>query len=254
MLGARCSRRWVFGLVLGLCSMATWAVAQQPQTKEAPAKKKSAACVPVPRTDPGWTQRQDQLNKRVKQAEGQVDLIFLGDSITHGWEGVPDIWKEFYGNRHAVNLGIGGDQTQHVLWRLDHGNLEGIKPKLAVIMIGTNNSGSFPPEEIAAGVRSIVKRLRKITPETKVLVLAIFPRGPNSADHLRQVVAKTNGLLCKIDNGKTVRYLDIGPKFLEKDGTLTKQIMPDLLHLSPKGYRIWAEAIEPVVAEIVGCK
>ncbi len=245
---------WVFGVAIGLCCAATWAVAQQPQTKEAPAKKKSAACIPVPRTDPGWTQRQAQLNARVREAQGHVDLIFIGDSITHGWEGVPDIWKEFYGKRNAVNLGIGGDQTQHVLWRLDHGNIQGISPKLAVIMIGTNNASSFPPEEIAAGVRAIVKKLRKTLPETKVLVLAIFPRGPNSADPLRQVVAKTNAILRKIDNGNTVRYLDIGPKFLQKDGTLTKEIMPDLLHLSSKGYRIWAEAIEPIVAEVVGCK
>ena len=183
------------------------------------------------------------------------ELLMIGDSITQGWEGEgKKVWEEFYGKRNAVNLGIGGDQTQHVLWRLDHGNLEGIKPKLAVIMIGTNNSSTFPPEGIAAGVRSIVKKLRKITPETKVLVLAIFPRDAKNTDHLRQVVAKTNAILCKIDNGNTVRFLDIGPKFLEKDGTLTKEIMPDLLHLSPKGYRIWAEAIEPVVAEIVGGK
>jgi beta-glucosidase len=255
MMRARWLRGWMFGVAIGLCCAATWAVAQQPQAKEAPAKKRSAACLPVPRTDAWWTKRQEQLNARVREAQGHVDLIFIGDSITQGWEGGGQaIWKEFYGKRNAVNLGIGGDQTQHVLWRLDHGNIQGISPKLAVIMIGTNNSHSFPPEEIAAGIRAIVKKLRKSLPETKVLVLAIFPRGPNNADHLRQVVARTNALLCKIDNGNTVRYLDIGPKFLGKDGTLSKEIMPDLLHLSPKGYRIWAEAIEPVVAEVVGCK
>jgi beta-glucosidase len=187
--------------------------------------------------------------------QGHVDLILIGDSITHGWEGTgKDVWKDFYGNRNAVNLGIGGDQTQHVLWRLANGNIKGISPKLAVMMIGTNNSHGSKPEDIALGVKAIVAKLRKELPQTTVLVLGVFPRGPNNQDHLRQVVGKTNELLSKIGDGKMVRYLDIGPKFLEKDGTLTKEIMPDLLHLSPKGYRIWAEAVEPVVAETVGVK
>jgi len=217
------------------------------------AYKAPATVVPVPRKDAWWTQRHDRMNARVK--EGKVDLIFIGDSITQGWEGAgKDVWNEFYGKRNAVNLGIGGDQTQHVLWRLANGNIKGISPKLAVIMIGTNNSHGFKPEEIAAGVKAIVEKLRKDLPQTKVLVLAIFPRGPNAQDHLRQVVGKTNDLLAKIGDGKAVRYLDIGPKFLEKDGTLSKEIMPDLLHLSPKGYRIWAEAVEPVVAEAAGAK
>jgi len=222
---------------------------------EAPEKAKGipAAAVPVPRKDLGWVKRQEQFNARVKQ--GHVDLIFIGDSITQGWEGAgKDVWKEFYGKRNAVNLGIGGDQTQHVLWRLANGNIKGISPKLAVIMIGTNNTHGSKPEDIAAGVKAIVEKLRKDLPQTKVLVLAIFPRGPNNQDRLRQLVGKTNELLAKVGDGKTVRYLDLGPKFLEKDGTLSKEIMPDLLHLSPKGYRIWAEGIEPAVAEAVGAK
>jgi beta-glucosidase len=193
------------------------------------------------------------MNARVEK--GNVDLIFIGDSITQGWEGGGKaVWDEFYGRRNAVNLGIGGDQTQHVLWRLANGNIKGISPKLAVVMIGTNNSHGFKPEEIAVGVRAIVRKLRKELPQTKVLVLGIFPRGPSKEDHLRQVVAKTNELLCKIGDGKTVRYLDIGPKFLQEDGALSKEIMPDLLHLSPKGYRIWAESMEAAVAEVMGPK
>ena len=245
-------RVWMLAVAMSLSCMASWAVAQQTETKEK-AKKVPATRIAVPRNDAWWTQRQDQMNARVKQ--GNVDLLFIGDSITQGWEGEgKDVWKEFYGKRNAVNLGIGGDQTQHVLWRLDHGNLKGISPKLAVIMIGTNNAGSFKPEEISSGVRAIVRKLRKEVPQTKVLVLAIFPRGPNKDDHLRQVVAKTNERLTKLDDGKMVRYMDIGEKFLEKDGTLSKEIMPDLLHLSPKGYRIWAESIEPAVAETMGSK
>lgn len=217
------------------------------------AKVAQSATTPVPRKDAWWIKRHEAMNARVKQ--GNVDLIFIGDSITQGWEGSgKQVWDEFYGKRNAVNLGIGGDQTQHVLWRLANGNIKGISPKLAVLMIGTNNAHAFKPEEIAAGVKAIVHKLRAELPETKVLVLAIFPRGPNNEDPLRQKVAKTNELLANIGDGKMVRFLDIGPKFLEKDGTLSKEIMPDLLHLSAKGYRIWAEAIEPVVAEALGAK
>ena len=120
------------------------------------------------------------MNARVKQ--GNVDLIFIGDSITHGWEEAgKDVWQKFYGKRNAVNLGIGGDQTQHVLWRLDHGNIDGISPKLAVIMIGTNNAGSGQqPEQIAEGIKAIVEQLRAKLPETKILLLAIFPRGADN--------------------------------------------------------------------------
>jgi lysophospholipase L1-like esterase len=230
----------------------TRALAQPPQAPAVRAHKKvSAACVPVPRNAEWWRKRQAKINARVKQ--GHVALIFVGDSITQGWEGAgKEVWKEFYGKRHAANLGIGGDQTQHVLWRLDHGNIAGISPKLAVVMIGTNNAAGFPPREIAAGVRAIVKKLRKDLPRTKVLLLAIFPRGPNPADHLRQVVNKTNALICKLDDGRMVRYLDIGREFLEKDGTLSRGIMPDLLHPNAKGYRIWAKAIEPEVAAVLG--
>jgi beta-glucosidase len=213
--------------------------------------KPNAAIMPAPRPDAWWMQRHESMNARVKQ--GHVDLLFIGDSITHGWEGDgKDVWSKFYGKRNAVNLGIGGDQTQHVLWRLDHGNIDGISPKLAVLMIGTNNAGGNTPEEIAAGVTAIVERLRTKLPQTKVLVLAIFPRGPNNEDHLRQVNTKTNAIIEKLADGKDVFYLDIDPKFLAADGTLSTDIMPDLLHPNAKGYKIWAEAIEPMVKKLMG--
>jgi len=184
-------------------------------------------------------------------------LIFIGDSITHFWERTgKDVWNKFYGKRNAVNLGISGDQTQHVLWRLDHGNIDGISPKLAVVMIGTNNAGNAhdTAEETAEGVKAIVDRLRAKLPQTKILLLAIFPRGPNSQDPIRQVNAKTNEIISKLADGKMVFYLDIGPKLLQADGTLGKDVMPDLLHPGPKGYEIWAEAIEPTVAKLMGEK
>ncbi len=153
-----------------------------------------------------------------------------------------------------MNLGIGGDRTQHVIWRLDNGNLAGISPKVAVIMIGTNNSGSNTPEQIAEGVAVIVKQLRTKLPETKVLLLAVFPRGTDKNDKRRQVNEKTNAIFMKLADGKHVHYLDIGPKFLQDDSTLTREIMPDLLHLSEKGYTIWAESIEPALKKLMGEK
>ena len=210
------------------------------------------AIKPVPRQG-GWMKRHLSFNARV--AKGKVDLVFIGDSITQGWEGRgKNVWKKSYGKRNAVNLGIGGDRTQHVIWRLDDGNIKGISPKAAVVMIGTNNSGGNTPEQIAEGVTAIVKRLRTKLPETKILLLAIFPRGANKSDKRRQVNEKTNAIFSKLSDGKFVHYLDIGPKFLEADGTLTREIMPDLLHLSEKGYGIWADSIESKLAELLASK
>ncbi|HAY81691.1 MAG TPA: GDSL family lipase [Planctomycetaceae bacterium] len=207
---------------------------------------------PVPRQG-GWMKRHESFNQRV--AQGKTDVIFIGDSITQGWEGKgKQVWAKFYQDRNAVNLGIGGDRTQHVIWRLDNGNLKGIQPKAAVIMIGTNNSGSNSPSQIADGVTTIVKQLRAKLPETKILLLAIFPRGTNKSDKRRQVNEATNAMIAKLDDGKHVHYLDIGPKFLQEDGTLTREIMPDLLHLSPQGYTIWAESIEGPLAKLLGEK
>ena len=213
-------------------------------------EKLHSATKPVPRSG-GWMKRHESFNKRV--AQGNCDLIFIGDSITQGWEGRGrKVWAKFYAKRNAVNLGISGDRTQHVIWRLDNGNLNRIKPKAAVIMIGTNNSGSNSSQEIADGVEVIVKQLRKKLPETKVLLLGVFPRGANKADKRRQVNEGANATFKKIADGKSVHYLDIGQKFLKEDGSLPREIMPDLLHLSEKGYTIWAESIEAKLKELMG--
>ena len=219
----------------------------------ATAKEQPSTLVPVPR-EGAQMARHEKFNERVKQ--GNVDLIFIGDSITQGWEGAgKDAWEKHYTKRNAVNLGIGGDRTQHVLWRLDHGNIDGIKPKLAVLMIGTNNSNrdDNTAEEIGAGIQAIVNKLREKLPETKVLVLAVFPRG-DKPNPQREKNAKASEIAAKLADNQTVYYLDIGPKFLDAEGTLSKDIMPDLLHLSPKGYEIWAESIEPSVAQLMGEK
>ena len=135
-----------------------------------------SAVTPEPKSG-RWMERHHRFNERVTQ--GDVDLIFIGDSITHGWEGKgAAVWERFYGHRNAVNLGISGDRTQHVIWRLDHGNVDGIRPKVAVVMIGTNNSGKRnTAAEIVDGVTAVVAKLREKLPRTKIVVLDIFPRG-----------------------------------------------------------------------------
>ncbi|GDY23081.1 hypothetical protein LBMAG56_44280 [Verrucomicrobiota bacterium] len=182
--------------------------------------------------------------------EGKTDLVFLGDSITAGWGGKKEIWDKAFGMYRPANFGIGGDRTQHVLWRITNGELDGIKPKAAVLMIGTNNSGSDPADGIAKGVTKIVETIRAKLPDTKILLLAVFPRGekPNPQ---REKLKEVNTTIAKLDDGKSVFYLDIGDKFLQPDGTLTKEIMPDFLHLSAKGYQIWADAISPKLAELM---
>ncbi len=208
---------------------------------------------PVPREQQNWQERAALLNQRIKE-HPEARILFIGDSITQGWEGAgKDVWDHYYGPRKTVNLGIGGDRTQHVLWRLENGNLDGVNPGVAVIMIGTNNSGKDrnTPGEIVDGVRSIVNKLRTEKPGTKILLLAIFPRG-EQFNNQRGDLAQVNQVLQKLHDGVSVHYLDIGHRFLADDGSLPKTLMPDSLHLSREGYAIWADAIEPTLAMLLG--
>ncbi len=188
-------------------------------------------------------------------AQGDVDLLFLGDSITQGWNNNP-IWQRYYEPRRAANFGIGGDRTQHVLWRLDHHELKGIAPKAVVLMIGTNNVSSNSAEEIAEGVEDIVDKIHAELPETQVLLLAVFPRGKTRSsdlkvDEIEPKIAQINALIAPLGRRDYVEYLDIGDHFLDADGKLPREIMPDFLHLSRKGYQIWAEAMEPTLWQLL---
>ena len=200
----------------------------------------------------GWMNRHNSYNTRV--AKGSVDLIFIGDSITQAWESVGRrVWTKYYGERNAVNLGISGDRTENVLWRLDNGNIKGIAPKAAVIMIGTNNTGRNPntPSEIVDGITEIISKLRKKLPKMKILLLDIFPRG-QTFNNQRGNIAQVNQTVRKLHDGEHVHYLAIGHHFLEANGSLDRKIMPDFLHLSPRGYEIWASSIEGKLKELLG--
>lgn len=224
--------------------------------------KTHSAVTPVPRVDADWWMpRHEQILKRA--AEGTVDLVFLGDSITHGWENKgKKLWDRYYAPRHAVNMGFSGDKTEQVLWRLEHGEVDGVHPKLAVIMIGTNNRN--PAGEIADGIKAIVQELRTRLPEAKILILGIFPRGcyedrgkpevlQSGMNDLRTTNDEANRMVSEIADNQMIYYLNIGPAFLN-DGMVLRKYMPDFLHPNAEGYQIWAEAMEPTLKVLLGEK
>jgi lysophospholipase L1-like esterase len=245
------------------------------------AQDKNPAVVKLNRDIP----RHKDFLKRIEQSKGAGDVLFIGDSITQGWEG-QKAWNEHFAAFTPVNLGIGGDQTGHVLWRITDGHeIDHVNPKAAVIMIGTNNTGGHSAEQIAGGIKAIVDELKHQKPHIKILLLGVFPRG-NGGDAERTVeqiaagvapineelkkpqpdikrlnalmaslpqktipaaklnkkIGAINAIISKYDDGKTVFYKDIGNVFLDKQGGLSGEIMPDYLHLSPKGYDIWGKA------------
>jgi lysophospholipase L1-like esterase len=192
--------------------------------------------------------------------KGDIDLLFMGDSITDFWrnsgrEGVVNppsagkaVFDKYYGGMKVANFGISGDTTQGVLYRLRDGEGQGFQPKAIMLMIGTNNAATCSTAEIAEGVGAIVMEMRKDFPNAKILLLGIFPRA-RPGDAIRKTVLDVNPLIAKLHDGQHVFFLDIGAKFLDAQGNLPPDIMPDLLHPSEKGYQIWAEAVkEPLAA------
>jgi len=213
-----------------------------------------SAMEPMPRSDGGWQDRQATINQRVREAGAKAQVIFLGDSITQGWEGAgKDVWDRYYSHRSALNLGIGGDRTQHVLWRMENGNLEGLKPKAAVVMIGTNNSNGEDNsvEQIAEGVSAIVLKLRSELPDTKILLVAIFPRSENPTPQ-RGKILMVNQIIRRLADERNVFWIDFGHQFLDAQGRIPRSLMPDYLHLTPAAYGLWAEAIEDRLSSILG--
>ena len=233
---------WWFGVGC-LLAISLPACAQEPET-----------VVPTPR-EGSWMDLHRSFLARAKRADKEpINLLFLGDSITQGWNDNA-IWNRFYGPRNAANFGIGGDRTQHVLWRIKNGELDGIAPKVVVLMIGTNNADNATAEEITLGITANIQELRKRLPKTKILLLSIFPRDDRRIAPIRneihQKINSVNQVIAKLDDGANIRFLDISKAFLDADGKITPEIMPDFLHLSTKGYRIWADSMEPTLWQML---
>lgn len=206
-----------------------------------------------------------------RMAQGNVDLLWIGDSITHFWEGAgKDVWAKYYGDRNAMNFGISGDRTGHVLWRLENSPVDKINPKMTIVMIGTNNIGHFvdkmdgddkiqaqhsSPAETVQGVQKIVDKVKSLYPTTKILLLEVFPRDHKAGDRFRKDVDAINAGLREIYAGgkvENVQLYSINDLFLTSDGTLPEEIMPDMLHPNAAGYQIWANALEPMIADGLG--
>lgn len=213
----------------------------------------SAATVPAHRKNEAWWKQRHEA-KAAEARRGGHEVVFIGDSITQGWEGPGKaVWDRFYGKRKALNLGFSGDRTEHVLWRLMNGEMEDVDPKLFVLMIGTNNTGhrQDDPADTALGVKLIIDLLRDRCPEAKILLLGVFPRDEKPDGRLRQINDAVNSRLSTYADGTQVRWLDLSGKFLTDDGILTREVMPDFLHPKGPGYQIWADAMEPVMVEML---
>ena len=243
-------------MITGLmaCGLVAGCFLIQP-TDSAAEDKKVLATTPAAKSESGWwPKRHAEKLAEVKAKKGNVDLLFIGDSITHAWENKgKKLFDEYYGKRKPFNIGYSGDRTENVLYRLAHGEVDGISPKLAVIMIGTNNTGhrEDPPAETAAGIKAILDDLRERLPETKLLLLGVFPRSNKPEDKKRKINDDINKIISKYDDGKMIHYLDINHIFLEEDGTLPKSIMPDFLHPNVEGYKKWADAMEPTISKLM---
>ena len=220
-----------------------------PAAAPAQTRRRNHAVRPAPKKGPAWQKFHQRLCADARASK--ADLVFAGDSITEDWRFAGRaVWKKYYGKRKALNLGISGDQTQHLLWRLGHGNLEGLSPRLVVLLIRINNL-YMPTRDIAAGIRANVKLLRRKLPRARILLLGVFPCGEKPG-YRRRKIRQINKLASPIADGKMVHFLDFGGRFLGKNGTISKAVMHDHLHLTARGYEIWAAAMEPTVRRLMG--
>jgi lysophospholipase L1-like esterase len=248
--------------LLGFAALANNDIAQTPAPapQSAPTATASSPADPsvgTPKKDDGtFLRKHEAIMQRARS--GPIGLLFLGDSITENWKSrAPELWKQYEEKYQAADFGIGGDQTQHVIWRIEQGELDGIHPKVVVFMLGTNNTAAYTADQIAAADRKIIRMVREKLPEAKIVLMAIFPRGPRTADkkigyeHRMEIIRAVNLQLAKLDDGKTIRYLDIGPKFIDADGKIPETLMPDQLHPNAAGYKFWVDALQPLLDEMM---
>lgn len=198
-----------------------------------------------------WIPRHEAKLELAKTANPEV--VFIGDSITEGWEkSGASVFEKYFGDYRTLTLGFGGDRTENVLWRLQHGEIDGIDPKLVVLMIGTNNTGhrQDSPALVAEGIKAILSEIKTRVPNAKVLLHAIFPRGATADDHLREINSLINARIRNFADGERVFFKDINSVFLTEDGVLSEEVMPDLLHPEEYGYTLWAESIKEAVEQL----
>jgi beta-glucosidase len=200
-----------------------------------------------------WRERNREINEAPGRREAR--LIFLGDSITAGWPTVGQaVWEKHYARRKALAMGISGDRARHLLWRIRHGNLEGMSPRVAVVLVGGNDAyfRDATGSQIAEGIIAVVNEVRARLPRTRIILLGVLPHGPRPSTRIRVKIAEANRLASAIADGKMVCYLDIGDRLLRPDGILSPKVAYDYVHLTARGYQIWATAMEPKLCELLG--
>lgn len=211
-----------------------------------------AATTPTVQSEKWWRQRHAD---KIKNVSGQdIEILMIGDSITHDWEGKGKrVWNDYYSHRKAGNIGFSGDRTENVIWRLQNGEIEKISPRLCVLLIGTNNTGHRMDPVLAstAGIAAIISELRLRLPESKILLLGIFPRSASPDAEDRQRNDRINDIIKDFADSESVHFLDIGKRFLHDDGRLNLSLMPDELHPNEAGYKAWAQAMEPTLNELL---
>ena len=232
----------------------------------APARGRGARgpVAPPSTTQPVLQSAQRHADFLARAKQGNIDLLFTGDSITdffyYGRPGYPQmngrkVWDANFASLNAADFAVSGARTQNVIYQFQNGELEGFKAKLIVMMIGTNNiSARNTPEDTVAGIKAIIAEIQKHQPDAKLLLLGIFPRGQTANDQWRPAIKQVNATISKLDDGKHIFYMDIGDKFLQSDGSISPDVMSDYLHPTEKGYTIWTDAILPKVKELLGVK
>jgi lysophospholipase L1-like esterase len=242
-------------LLIALCACAMIQAADEPAS--------NTAIIPVPKLEQDgydWYARHDAVLKAKQGAD--PDVVLIGDSITHFWGGEPPgpnngphAWQTAFSDHHALNLGFGWDRTQNVLWRLDHGEFDGLHPKWVVLMIGTNNltgtshARENTPSEIVAGIAAICTRIATMSPKTHIIHMAVLPRGRKADDHFRPKIAEINRLLSIYSTAEKHDFIDISAKLVDDAGTIPPDIMGDATHPTDKGYGFWAEALRTEFAK-----
>ncbi len=248
-------------LVAALLIMPFFLLAQVSNSKVSGLRKKENTAV-VPKENKvseWWQNRHAKKLEEIKGPKSNTQLIFIGNSIINDLEssGNKEIWEKFFGKYNPLNLGFGGDRTENVLWRITHGEIEGLHPKIAVILIGTNNTDAehYPTTntgaEVAEGIIAICDVVRLKLSQTKILILKIFPFGEDPNNKRRADNNEASRIASKIADGKNIFYADLNDNFLNPDKTIDTSIMPDYLHPSVAGDWIWAKSLYPIIESIM---
>lgn len=236
------------------------------QTPPATSAVSPRADQPVPRSDRNSQIAHTELLE--KAAKGGIDLYFVGDSITRRWGTSDPQYRDFLANWNrnffgwnAANFGWGSDTVQNILWRLENGELEGIHPKVIVLLAGANNLGAKPPpidreaakaDEVVGGIEAVLKVMRQKAPRATVILMGLTPNNDRGSTAVMPLISRINERLARLADGRTVRFLNLNDRLADKDGKLFEGMTVDGLHLSEKGYQIWADALKPLLTELLG--